>query len=69
MLDESEDDDEASFIEQALDNLAFNEGNLPFGMFEFEIPDEKDLDHIIDLKSEEEEDDFEGEDDERARLN
>jgi len=70
MLDESEDDDEVSFIEQALDNLAFNEGNLPFGMFEFEIPDEKDLDHIIDLESEEDEEgDFEDEDDERARLN
>ncbi|WP_299024237.1 HEAT repeat domain-containing protein [uncultured Thermanaerothrix sp.] len=69
LLAETEDDDEATFIEDALDNLSFNEGVMPFGMFEFEVQDEKDLDHIIDLASAEEDEEEDLDEDLLARLN
>lgn len=42
LLDAEEDEDEADFLEEALDNLAFTESLFPFGMFSFEPDDEED---------------------------
>ncbi len=41
LLEAEEDEDEAEFLEEALDNLAFTESLFPFGMFSFEPEDDK----------------------------
>ena len=41
LLDVEPDDEEAEFIEEALDNLAFNEGTGMFELFDFEPDDEE----------------------------
>ncbi|MDR3578292.1 MAG: HEAT repeat domain-containing protein [Anaerolineaceae bacterium] len=57
LLDHTDDDDLAEYIEQALDNLNFTEEFPEFSMLDFD-PQEKDkLDQIIDLAEEDEDDD------------
>jgi len=41
LLDAESDDEEAEFLEKALDNLAFNEGTGMFQLFDFEPDDEE----------------------------
>ncbi|GAP11272.1 protein containing FOG: HEAT repeat [Bellilinea caldifistulae] len=57
LLDQSEDAEEADFLQDALDNLFLTEGLVSFEMFDFEPQDEDDLSSIINLEEEEEEDD------------
>lgn len=52
LLDASEDEDEAEFLEQALENLEFTDGFQFFDLFEVGERDEDDLDQIIDLSEE-----------------
>ncbi len=42
LLEAEEDEDEAGFLEEALDNLAFTQSLLPFGMFSFEPEENED---------------------------
>lgn len=44
LLEAEEDEDEADFLEEALDNLAFTESLFPFGMFSFEEEENEDND-------------------------
>ena len=59
LLENTEDDEEAEIIEQALENLVFTDGFDRFGMFDFaEQGREEDFDYLegLDLDEEEEED-------------
>ncbi len=56
MLENIEDDDEAGFIEEALDNLYFTEGFDQMGMFDFEGKDEQELDSLMDLNNKDDDD-------------
>jgi len=53
-LDESEDESEMDFIEEALDNLYLTDGFDKFVMFDFDLQDEDDLDTVINLEDEDE---------------
>ncbi|HAD06411.1 MAG TPA: hypothetical protein DCE76_04555 [Anaerolineaceae bacterium] len=55
LLDQTEDDEEADFLQEALDNLFLTEGLASFEMFDFEAQDEDDLDSIINLEDDEDE--------------
>ncbi len=55
LLDQTEDDEEADFLQEALDNLFLTEGLASFEMFDFEAQDEDDLDSIINLENDEDE--------------
>lgn len=55
LLDETEDDEEADFLQEALDNLFLTEGLASFEMFDFEAQDEDDLHSIINLEDEDDE--------------
>lgn len=58
ILDDTEDEEEIEFIQNALDNLEFTESANLFGLLDFEPKSEKDLDFIVDLdKAIDEEDD------------
>jgi HEAT repeat protein len=57
LLDHTEDDDLAEYIEQALDNLNFTEEFPAFSMLDFDPQDKEKLDQIIDLAEEDEDDD------------
>ncbi len=59
LLDETEDDVEADFLEEALDNLFLTEGLASFEMFDFQPQDEDDLTSVINLEDEEDNDDQE----------
>ena len=48
MLDETEDDDEMILLEEALDNLAFNEGLDDFALLDFTEEDLEDSIHEVD---------------------
>ena len=64
MLEESRDDEESEFLQEALDNLAFTEDMPIKEILEIKPPQKKDLDHIIRLEDEiEEEDDLPEDDD------
>ncbi len=56
LLDQTEDDEEADFLQEALDNLFLTEGLASFEMFDFQAQDEDDLNSIINLEEEEEDD-------------
>ncbi len=56
LLDQTEDDEEADFLQEALDNLFLTEGLDSFEMFDFQAQDEDDLNSIINLEEEEEDD-------------
>jgi len=63
-LDESTDDEESEFLQEALDNLAFTEDMPIKEILEIKPPHKKDLEHIIRLEDEiEEEDDLPEDDD------
>jgi HEAT repeat protein len=68
LLDQSEDAEEADFLQDALDNLFLTEGLVSFEMFDFEPQDEDDLSSIINLEDEQEEND-DPEDDQYYRNN
>lgn len=55
LLDQTEDDEEADFLQEALDNLFLTEGLASFEMFDFEAQDEDDLNSIINLEDDEDE--------------
>ncbi|MCX7975837.1 MAG: HEAT repeat domain-containing protein [Bellilinea sp.] len=55
LLDQTEDDEEADFLQEALDNLFLTEGLASFEMFDFEAQDEDDLNSIINLEDNEDE--------------
>ena len=60
LLDDTEDDDEAFVIEQALENLEFTEGLPDLDLFDVDFVDEESLDQFIDfdaLPDEEEDND------------
>jgi HEAT repeat protein len=57
LIDDTEDDDEADFIQDALDNLFLTEGLASFEMFDFEPQDEDDLHLVIKLDDEDEDND------------
>lgn len=57
LIDETEDDDEADFIQDALDNLFLTEGLASFEMFDFEPQDEDDLHLVIKLDDEDDDND------------
>jgi HEAT repeat protein len=59
MLEDTENDEDAEFLEEALDNLAFTE-DLPIKeIMEIKTPHKKDLEHVMRLEEEiEEEDDL-----------
>ena len=59
LLDHTDDDDLAEYIEQALDNLNFTEEFPAFSMLDFDPQDKDKLDQIIDLAEEDDEDDDE----------
>jgi len=64
MLDESRDDEESEFLQEALDYLAFREDMPIKEILEIKPPQKKDLDHVLRLEDEiEEEDDLLKDDD------
>jgi hypothetical protein len=60
LLEDTDDDDQAEFIEDALENLSFTEDFPVMDMFDFNGQNKEDLDNIVDLSDEEKDD---GEDD------
>jgi len=58
-MDENEDEEEVALLEEALDNLAFNEGFGSFDLFDF---DEDDLSERLTEFEMDEEDEYEEED-------
>jgi len=57
LLDETEDEDEAELIEDAMENLYLTEGFDKFGMFDFDPKDQDELDSFIDLEHDNPDDD------------
>ncbi|MEN4013511.1 MAG: HEAT repeat domain-containing protein [Chloroflexota bacterium] len=59
LLEETDDDEQVEFIQEALDNLYLTEGLSSFEMFDFDSQDEDDLRSVVNLedKSEDEEED------------
>ena len=49
LLDDTEDDEEAYLIEQALENLDFTEDLPNLDLFDIDLPDEGSLDQLIDI--------------------
>ena len=62
LLENAEEDDEAEFLEMALDNLSFTEDYQRMELFDFGRPDEDDLDSIIDFDEDDQDSDFADED-------
>jgi len=60
--EECEDDDEIDFIEQAMDNLDFNQGMVISGLFEVDEVNEDDMYEVIDISDEESDPDGDDED-------
>ncbi len=56
LMDQTEDEEEADFLQDALDNLFLTEGLASFEMFDFQPQDEDDLNSVINLEDEEEDD-------------
>lgn len=61
MLEETEDEDEAELIEEALENLYFTDGFDQFGMFDFDHKDQDDLDELLDLDEDDQGEDLDEE--------
>jgi HEAT repeat protein len=59
LLEEAEDDDEAEFIETALEELDFTEEFRADALLDITVPDKDDLDTIIDIEEESDEPDEE----------
>lgn len=56
MMEETEDDDEAAFLEEAIDNLFLTEGMDNLDMFDFGVEDEDHLDNVVNLEKGDEQD-------------
>ena len=58
MIDETDDEEELEFLQNALDNLEFTEGAELFGMVDLEANTEKEgLDFVLDLDAKDEDED------------
>ena len=53
LRDQTEDDEEADFISDALDNLDFTENRLSLGLLSYDEPQREDLDFIMDVDEDE----------------
>jgi len=63
LLEDTEDDEEAGIIEQALENLEFTEGLPDLDLFDIDFVDEEELDQLIELDSLPDEEDIDQADD------